>query len=137
MIKEKISDTIYHLYVNKYPDTVETKQYRGDYFTFTIVGFNYDDSPFDFSIYDTLNAQIRIEDPRNKTINYTFLPEEIVLGKTDVQQDESDELHAISENALDFDKFYTKAWLDIQGVLNGEIKTFLKIKILIEPDVTR
>lgn len=136
-IKQKISESIYEIYVERFPDVVEDVRYRGDYFSFTLKGFNQDDTPFDFSIYDSFRAQLRVGNPNNRNVQYEFDESEFLLGKIDEQDEEFGELHVISEQAMDLDRPYPNVWFDVHGILNGEIKTFIKVNFNIDPDVTK
>src|SRR5690625_5222977 len=95
MIKDKISDNIYRIYVDRYPDTVDLEVYRGDFFSFTIIGLNFDDTPWDFSMYDTFRAQLRLGDPRNEEILYEFPEDSFILGRSMEDSQIEDELHLI------------------------------------------
>jgi len=136
MIKDKISDNIYRIYVDRYPDTVDVEVYRGDFFSFTIIGLNFDDTPWDFSMYDTFRAQLRLGDPRNEEILYEFPEDSFILGRSMEDSQIEDELHLI-----DFENeavsMNVDTWLDIQGLIGKERKTFIKVRLIVEPDVTR
>jgi len=139
-IKNKVSDSVYEIYVESYPDKSKRKVYRGDYFTHTLIGFNNDDSPFDFSVYDIFKAQLRFKQPfGDDTPDHEFSDSDFVLGKKNSTSSIKDELHLTSEDAMDvmMDSKYKQAWLDIQGDLNGEIKTFIKMRLRIETDITK
>ena len=140
MIKKKISEDVQEIYVEKYPDRIRKKVYRGDLFSHSIIGFNFDDSPFDFSVYDSFKASIRWkEEYTDEDSIYTFTDNEIILGKTDVNSPIFDELHIVSKKAIDLPITGTRedAFFDIEGSFSGEIKSFMKIKLRIETDITR
>lgn len=147
-IKNKISENIYEIYVEGYPDKISLKLYRGDYFSFTLIGFNYDDTPFDFSIYDSFKASIRIGDQTGSDDEeYEFTYDDtdndnFVLGQSNnASGNIKDELHIISNDVFSSinsvnDKIVL-GWFDVEGSINSEIKTFIKARIAIEIDITR
>lgn len=111
--------------------------YRGDFLSITIIMTNSDGTPFDFSVFNSFESKLRVQDPRNTEILYTLLPGDFVLGKTDSGNTEFDELHVTSTLALEFEEFYKTVWMDVQGLIGDEVYTFAKFKLQIEPDVTR
>lgn len=141
-IKEKISNNHYHIYVEGRPDSVTQFIHLGDYYTFTLVGFNYDDSPFDFGVYDEFNSQVRLITPYNSTVFYEFPDSAFVLGKSELNLDVFDELHVTDADLTqNLSPYLNKAYMDIEGVLNTpdnkERKTFITIEMNIEVDITR
>lgn len=153
MIKEKYTSRLYDIYPTSPPDTVETSAYRGDYFTFTVIGYNEDDTPFDFSIFSDFKAQIRVADPRNPSHIYDFEwstenrpGDEFVLGKKTLEQDEYDTLSIITDKGFTTDCPYPLVWLDVEAITAYTImnekevyekNTLIKVKINLESDVTR
>jgi hypothetical protein len=140
MIKDKVSDSVYEIYVESYPEKITREVYRGDYLTHTLIGFNNDDSPFDFSIYNEINASLRLYTPLTTgSPTHDFSDSEIVLGKKNSTSSIKDELHLTSGSALDIpvSRNRVDGWIDIEGVLNGETKSFIQIKLQINIDITR
>lgn len=144
-VKRKISYNVYEIYPFSFPDKIKIKVYRGDVFSLTLIGFNEaDDSPFDFGSYDPetnfFSASIKLgKDYDELGESYTFKPSEFTIGKTDLAQNEFDELHIVSQDALNFNLSdnYTRAWFDVERTFNGEKQTLIKVLLIIELDITK
>jgi hypothetical protein len=136
MIKTITSSTIFEIYVSTPPPVITETRYRRDAYNLTIIGFNADDTPFDFNVFDSFECQVK-STKEDSTPLYTFESSEIVLGKTDITQSEYDELNLSSALALDLSLEYTNVFLDVRAVIGNEKLTIVSNKIKIQTDVSR
>jgi|SRR5690625_4251403 len=136
-LKEIFFDNVVFRTMTGLPPVEKLTVYRGDFFSFTVIGENRIGDLFDFSIFERFKAQFRSE-PEGRSVVYNFPPEAFLLGKFEEEsQNEWDELHVFDARALRLPVNLTHCFFDVAGMLEGEEYTFAQKEIEIITDVTR
>lgn len=144
-----VSDSVIEIVMSGLPYRVDLEHYRGDRFSFSIIGRNEDDTPFNFSdILDSARTQCKVA-RRGSAVQAEFTDANHVLGQSqdaiDFDVDEGnapgttlDEIHISDPQGSVLDVVYERLQFDTEALTSDdEPRTLVQGEVEVLQDVTR